>query len=66
MCDVCGDYIISDKSINPFSIKGIEGTLCCHDDCKPKVLRAFEMNDWRFLPEGPIRKAFQEAEGAKP
>lgn len=59
ICDVCGLYIISGKSINPFSMQGIEGTLCCHDGCKPKVLAAMDAKRWQLLPSGPIRSLFE-------
>ena len=45
-CDVCGDFILFDKSINPFHLTGIVQTLLCHDECKPKVLEACEKQDW--------------------
>lgn len=54
MCDVCKEYILPgfSESVNPFSIKGIKGTLHCHDDCKPKVLNALKEKDWKLLSEG--------------
>jgi hypothetical protein len=59
ICDVCGTYIIFDKSINPFKITGIESTLCCHDKCRTFI----EDNlDWRKLPNGPLRKTFEMVE----
>lgn len=63
MCDVCGHYILS-GDINPFSMKGIDGTLLCHDDCKVTFLKAKEAGSFRLLPDGPIRKAFEDAEAA--
>ncbi len=59
-CDVCGSYILVDKSINPFSVKGIERELHSHDKCKVKVETATE---WEQLPDGPLRKCFEEAQG---
>jgi hypothetical protein len=68
VCDVCGSYILPliDKSINSFSVTGIDGTLYCHDACKPKVLEAMEAKDWKLLPEGPLREAFKDSEGKQP
>mgnify|MGYP001590614467 CR=1 FL=1 len=60
ICDVCDGYILLDKSINPFSVKGIERELHCHDDCKIKVLEAEK--DWHKLPDGSLKKAFEEHE----
>jgi len=59
-CDVCGDFILWDKSINPFSVKGINRELHSHDRCKDLVLATD--GDWEKLPEGPLRVAFIEAE----
>lgn len=56
-CDVCGNYIFFDKSINPFSVEGIKETLLSHDKCKSKVEGAFK---WQDLPNGPLRKAFED------
>ena len=58
-CDVCGDYILLDKGINPFSVVGIERELHSHDKCKLRVEAATE---WRQLPEGPLRQAFEAQE----
>ncbi len=64
MCDVCDNYILPgfSESVNPFGVKGIKRTLHCHDDCKPKVLKALKTKDWKLLPEGRLRRAFVEAE----
>jgi hypothetical protein len=64
MCDVCGTYIFYDKSVNPFSVAGISGTLLAHDRCKPLV--AIAGKDWRKLPPGPLRKAFEDAVEVRP
>lgn len=61
-CDVCGGFIILDKSINPFSVSGIGQTLHCHDRCKLEVMKAYLKSDWKILPEGPLKKAFQDHE----
>lgn len=63
ICDVCGKHQIIDKDMNFFSMNCFDRDLNCHDDCKPLVQKACEANDWRLLPDGPIRKAFQEHEG---
>lgn len=62
-CDVCSDYILLDKSINPFSVEGIGQELHCHDKCKPLVLEAMAKKDWKLLPIGPLRKAYEEQVG---
>lgn len=54
-CDVCGDYILLDKSINPFKVAGILTELHCHDKCVDVVKNAFGAKDWRMLPDGRLR-----------
>ena len=61
-CDVCGDPMLLDKSMNWFSVPGIVQKLSCHDKCKPKVEHAIFKKDWKLLPEGPLRKVFEEQE----
>ncbi len=57
--------MLLDKSINPFNVNGIKETMICHDNCKPKIQAAARSGDWRELPDGPIRKAFEKAEATK-
>ena len=59
-CDVCGTYILLDHSINPFTVKGIEQELHCHDKCKAAVESAFNQKSWKLLPEGPLKAVFRE------
>ena len=61
-CDICGEYILLDTSVNPFTMKGIDGTLTCHDNCKPVLKSAMVEGSWRALPDGPLRKAFEKQE----
>lgn len=65
VCDVCGIHILpgTSESINPFSVKGIEQTLLCHDRCKPAVEEMTRIKDWKQLPEGPLRDCFAENYG---
>lgn len=55
-CDVCNEYILLDKSGNPFSIFGV-GNLHAHDRCKRLILQLDTHKDffWRYLPEGRVR-----------
>lgn len=64
VCDICGNFIFPGMSIsvNPFKCKGVKEMLHCHDDCKPKVLKALEANDWKLLSRGPLRTAFEKNE----
>lgn len=66
-CDICGDFILPgmSDSVNPFKCKGIEATLHCHDNCKPKLLEALKEKDWKMLPCGPLKITFEENEKIK-
>ena len=59
-CDVCGNFILPglSESVNLFGVKGIEQTLHCGDDCKKIIIEA--NGDWHKLPDGPLRKAFED------
>ncbi|KKL24124.1 hypothetical protein LCGC14_2418470 [marine sediment metagenome] len=57
-CDVCGDYILV-GNCNPFRMEGFDGTLMCHDKCKDFVLTAMRTNDYKGLPQGPLREAYE-------
>ncbi len=60
-CDVCGNYILDPQDhVNSFKLEGIERMLHCDDKCKEKLKKAAEKNDWKMLPEGPLRNAFKE------
>ena len=63
-CDICGDFILPgiSKSTNPFECKGIRGPLHCHDNCKLIAMKALKKADWKLLPPGPLRKAFEDKE----
>lgn len=66
VCDVCGQHIlpIFDESYERFGVKGVERELQCHNNCRPLLEAAG--GDWTKLPDGPLKKAFQEAAPAKP
>lgn len=61
VCDVCGLHILPyfDESYERFSVKGIDRELACHNDvCKKALIECGK--DWEKLPDGPLRKAFEE------
>lgn len=62
-CDVCGHFILPrfSESVNPFKCKGIDKMLHCDDDCRAILEEALKKKDWKLLPDGPLRKAFEEA-----
>ena len=58
VCDICGKYILLDRSINPFRVTGVEQELHCHDKCRLLIEAGCKANE---LPEGPLRTAFAVA-----
>ncbi len=68
-CAVCGQSFLKEvifgKNVRTFSVGGLDAILYAHDpDCVNIVKEINEMGgDWRKLPPGPLRKAYQEANG---
>jgi hypothetical protein len=73
ICDVCGKYILPfidpDERVHIFSVTGIDRDLHCDNACKEKVLKCWKdalkdesSKGWKLLPEGPLRKAFEDQE----
>ena len=66
ICDVGGEYILMPAlgigEMHSFSMTVFPGrSLHCCDDHLPAIKAASEVNDWHGLPNGPIRKAFEDA-----
>jgi hypothetical protein len=63
VCDICGKYIlpIEGEKVHNFRINGIDTDLICDNACKGVLESAMVKQDWKALPEGPLRKAFSEA-----
>lgn len=63
-CAICGkDFgveIMLGKPCLTFSVTGITEKLCAHDKCKKFIPNG--KNDWKDLPPGPLRKAFENAQ----
>ena len=59
ICDVCGTYILLD-TITKFNVPGIEEMLICHTKCKQTLIDCG--SDWRKLPAGRLRTAFEDAD----
>ena len=62
-CDVCGNYIFGltdEDKYYCFTVKGIEQELHSCKKCKKILFEADLINDWKKLPEGRLRKAFEE------
>jgi len=57
ICDVCGKYILMGP-MNLFKVKGVDSEMHCHDKCKTLVLES--SNDYRLLPDGPLKELFNE------
>lgn len=64
VCDVCGKHILPldpAERVNFFSVKNIkQDPLHCDNKCK-EILKTCK-GDWKKLPDGPLRQAFEEAE----
>jgi len=58
-CDVCETYILGllpDDMIYPFKCSGIDQELHSCKNCKKLLLEI--KGDWKKLPNGPLRRAF--------
>lgn len=69
-CAVCGETFVTKillgQGVESFSVKGIPQRLYGHDTCMDKLREITSTgNDWRKLPPGPLRKAFEEQEKEK-
>lgn len=64
MCAICGGTFLAEillgKRVQMVEIVGMDKDVCVHDKCMT-VLQTNGPN-WRNLPEGPLRRAYQEAE----
>lgn len=63
ICDVCGKYILPidpEERVNTFSCAGFARELHCDNACKLILQAAFKAGDWKQLPDGPLRTAFEE------
>ena len=59
-CDVCGNFILF-EAVNKFKVQGIGQMLHAEDECWEAVQKAQEAEKWELLPNGPLRKVFEEA-----
>jgi hypothetical protein len=67
MCAVCGESFAAElmlhKAVDAIRISVVDASLPVHEECGALVLKISAADsDWRKLPEGPLREAFQEAE----
>lgn len=64
ICDICGSYILPgiSKLVHPFKCKGIDKMLHCDDKCKIILEKALEKGNWKLLPDGPLKKVFENQE----
>ena len=63
VCDVCGEYILLD-TLHQFKVTGIADVLICHTKCKQTLINC--SGDWRKLPAGRLRQAFEDANTETP
>jgi len=64
-CPVCGDTFLREillgESIPGMQVKGIGANLYVHKSCA-KTVEAIKDGDWKKLPDGPLRKEFEETD----
>jgi len=71
-CAVCGKpflvEILMGQPVQSFKIKGIAEMLYAHQKCADllKKIMDSDAKDWRELPGGPLRTAFEEQEKTGP
>ncbi len=63
-CDVCGKYILGlteDDLVFPFKLTIIDQDL---EACKTciEIIKKLDGGNWKELPEGPLRKVYEEAD----
>ncbi len=62
-CQVCGDSFIGDvllgQSVVTGRVSGIDEAITVHTQCS----KLLDGRPWKDLPDGPIRRAFEEATG---
>lgn len=68
-CDFCGDLLWSaEDTFGYVKLHGVSGgeRLVYGSNCCEQQLRvAAEAGDWKLLPDGPVKKAYQEANKEK-
>lgn len=63
MCGVCGDGFMTEillgQRVQMIEVDGFDKDICVHAKC----LKTLEANgsDWRTLPDGPMRRAYEKA-----
>ncbi len=67
MCALGGDAFFTEillgKNVHTVEIVGMDKDVCLHDKCL-MILRT-NGPDWRTLPDGPLRRAYERATNAK-
>jgi hypothetical protein len=68
-CGVCGKNfmleIIMGKNVHVCGLEGLKEDFCVHDSCADLLQKVQSAQNWELLPEGPLRKCFENAEHAK-
>jgi len=67
ICDVCGQYILGlteDDLVHPFKLSVFKNRL---DGCNVciKIVKELDGKDWKSLPDGPLRKAYEKFEAGE-
>lgn len=65
-CAICGkDFmleILIGATVRTFQMDGVEGVLCAHRDCLQTLEEIPQgVDNWKALPDGPLRQAYEKA-----
>lgn len=65
-CDIGGEYLIAEvfmgTPVRGFSVEGIRRTLHVCDQHEPILRAASKTGRWEELPDGPLKRAFVNAQ----
>lgn len=67
LCALYGDTFLKEilmgQSVQTVEIVGMDKDVCLHEKC----FAVLQQNgpDWRTLPDGPLRRAYEEADAAR-
>lgn len=67
MCGVCGKSFVVEVllglNVHTIEIDGFNADVCLHEKCL-KIMEECR-HDWRTLPDGPIRNAYEKAHASR-
>ena len=64
ICAVCGSHFIKeillDENVEIMGSSDFDRDFCVHKKCKELLMKVGETKSWQDLPDGPIRKCYEE------